>query len=305
MKLRIAELEEAYSVMSRICAGGGASLETENLRGQGSMGGDSFALTGVDWTGWKGRIDLEHVTVAGHSFGGVTAIDAGRRPDQFPWAKQIILYDIWRFALQIHPRLNSVQMHLHLYSKPLSPPEKAIQGQISATPLLCVNSEAFMYWNENYQAPVEICNEVQEAGSPSWLLTIRRTAHLTQTDLSLIFRNATSELLKRTASPARAIDLSVAASLEFLLRMLPTALSDQLADFFQGRGILAAEIDHHASSDRQPDPKNTAMRLQIKKEVLIRLKGGVRKQQDANRETLLEPPSDEIWTHVKPREGER
>ncbi len=101
VELRLAELEEAFYILSRICAGAGEALAQLNLRGQGYMGGNPFGLAGVDWAGWKGRINLDHVTIAGHSFGGATVVEASRQPHRFPWAKQVIIYDIWRFVIPI------------------------------------------------------------------------------------------------------------------------------------------------------------------------------------------------------------
>ena len=109
LELRLAELEEAYHIMSCICAGEGESLDQLNLRGQESMGGNPFGLAGVDWAGWKGRIDLDHVTLAGHSFGGATVVEASRHPDRFPWAKQRIIYDVWRLVTYARPHVEGVQ----------------------------------------------------------------------------------------------------------------------------------------------------------------------------------------------------
>ncbi len=161
-----------------------------------------------------------------------------------------------------------------------------------------------MYWTENLEATTEICNQVQEGGSPSWLLTVRGTTHFTLTDISLLYSKGMSRFLKRTADPMRALDLSVGASLEFLLRTLAVPLRDSLAEVFQDRGMLDAELDVCRSSDQRPDPKYTGMRLKLKKEARYRALLRLRREQREQRNHLHEPANGEIWMHVKPSTSE-
>ncbi|EHK96288.1 putative Platelet-activating factor acetylhydrolase [Glarea lozoyensis 74030] len=65
----------------------------------------------------------------GHSFGAATTIEVLRHQDRFKYVGQGIIYDIWGAAIQ--------------------PPEEE-PGHRIHTPLLGINSEAFMYWNDNF-----------------------------------------------------------------------------------------------------------------------------------------------------------
>jgi platelet-activating factor acetylhydrolase len=102
IQLRLAEIQEAYHVMTLIHDNQGESVAAANLRLKlpGQNGGSSRGLRGVDWSGWKSRFHLKQVTMMGHSFGGVTTVEVLRHQDQFPYIGQGIIYDIWGQAIQ-------------------------------------------------------------------------------------------------------------------------------------------------------------------------------------------------------------
>ena len=124
--LRLAEIEEAYYVMTLIHDGHGAEVAASNLRlkSAGGKGGSSRGLRGVEWASWKDRFHLQQVTMVAHSFGGATAVEVLRHKGRFEYIGQGIIYDIWGAAIR--------------------PPEDRPEHRIH-TPLLCINSEAFMY----------------------------------------------------------------------------------------------------------------------------------------------------------------
>lgn len=95
IELRLAEIEEAYYVLSEICRGNGQEIADKNLRRKGSIGGSSRGLDGVNWLEWQGRFDLKNVTMTGHSFGAATTVNVLRRSETFGFISQGLIYDIW------------------------------------------------------------------------------------------------------------------------------------------------------------------------------------------------------------------
>jgi platelet-activating factor acetylhydrolase len=89
IELRMAEIEEAYEIMCQICAGNGQVIYDRNLRHKGFKGySSSRGLEGVDWEQWKGRVRLDHVTAAGHSFGAATVAEVMRDEERFNYISQ-------------------------------------------------------------------------------------------------------------------------------------------------------------------------------------------------------------------------
>jgi platelet-activating factor acetylhydrolase len=95
IELRLCELEEAYRVLKKICAGDGEEISQQNLRGAGYVGGTSRGLEGVDWAGWKNRFHIDKMTMAGHSFGAATVVEVLRHTERFKNVQAGIIYDIW------------------------------------------------------------------------------------------------------------------------------------------------------------------------------------------------------------------
>jgi len=203
IELRLAELEEAYAVMNEICDGDGQKVEDRNLRTEGYKASSSHGLKGVDWDRWKNRFDLNHVTACGHSFGAATVTEMLRHDDRFNYIGQGIIYDIWGAGT--------------------TPAEEEAPHHRIHAPLLAVNSEAFTYWRENFELVESLIKEAQAepSPSPSWLLTLRGTVHVSQSDFSLLYDHVCSIFLKMVANPRRALDLNINASLEFLSHVPP------------------------------------------------------------------------------------
>lgn len=106
-----------------ICAGNGEQIQRQNRRGEGYLGGTSRGLNGVDWARWKHRFHVDKYTLAGHSFGAATVVEALRNTDRFKNVSAGIIYDIW--------------------GAPVKPPAEEPEHRIHL-PLLGINSEAFM-----------------------------------------------------------------------------------------------------------------------------------------------------------------
>ena len=215
IQLRLAEIEEAYRVMTLIHTGKGDSVAKANLRekDQGRIGGTSRGLKGVNWHAWKERFHLQQVTMLGHSFGAATTVEVLRHQDRFQYIGQGIIYDIWGAAIQ--------------------PPEDQPDHRIK-TPLLGINSEAFMYWPDNFESVMALCHEAKDQNQLVWLMTVRGSVHISQSDFSLLYPRVSSILLKMTVNPRRAIDLNINASLEFLKQVMVGRGGNYSPDTFMG-----------------------------------------------------------------------
>ncbi|KAK7623663.1 hypothetical protein IWX50DRAFT_690589 [Phyllosticta citricarpa] len=121
-----------------------------------------------------------------------------------------------------------------------------------SSPLLGINSEAFTYWPSNFATASSLIHEAQRSASraPSWLLSLRGTVHISQTDFSLLYPHACALALKMTANPARAMDINVNASLEFLCAVLPKRLSAVFANAMANERVLDAPLLHSVPISR-------------------------------------------------------
>jgi platelet-activating factor acetylhydrolase len=302
IQLRLAEIEEAYHVMTLIHEGHGCKVAASNLRlkSADNKGGSSRGLRGVDWASWKNRFHLRQVTILGHSFGAATAVEVLRHQDRFQFIGQGIIYDIWGAAIQ--------------------PPEDKPEHRIRA-PLLGINSEAFMYWPDNFESVMRLCKEAKDQDALVWLMTVRGSVHISQSDFSLLYPRLASLLMKMTANPQRAIDLNINASLEFLKIVMPARISAM------NRGtnehLLEISTLEKLPEDHRPNQKYTAVRLRIPHEMRIRLtpqwaRSYVRHKKDKvkNRSKPKDPSGnvlegledlevgEEVWMHVAPTKDE-
>ncbi|KAK0925728.1 hypothetical protein LTR91_025755 [Friedmanniomyces endolithicus] len=286
--LRMAEIEEAYGVMCQLHRGEGEELAKRNMRRDGFKGSSSRGLEGVDWARWKNRFCLDDVTACGHSFGAATVTEMLRHTDRFTWISQGIIYDIWGAG-----------------TRPL---EQETQDHRISKPLLAINSEAFTYWPSNYELVKSLIIEAEEdpQASPAWLMTLRGTVHISQSDFSLLYPNICSLFLKMVANPRRALDLNINASLEFLALVLPQNLA-QVNRAYKNEGLLETEphpLEHIPSIQmHRPNEKWVAARLQIKHESLFRLSPKLYwklKRRKAAKEGRRPETGDEVWLHIKP-----
>ncbi|KAF2435399.1 hypothetical protein EJ08DRAFT_656408 [Tothia fuscella] len=240
LEMRLAEIEEAYKVLKTISEGNGAQIGQKNLRRKGFKASSSRGLEGINWDLWKDTFYLDEVTMLGHSFGAATTIEVLRNAERFKFVGQ-------------------------------GPNEE--YHQIS-NPLLGINSEAFMYWQTNFDTVRSLVEEAKSEeeshGAPSWLLTM-------------------------TANPQRAIDLNIGASLEFLKAVMK-GRSAIITRTMRDEGILQIPTLEKVLTERRPASKWTAVRLKIlhqfRQRVVPKLERKLR------RKTAAFEPSDEIWMHV-------
>jgi platelet-activating factor acetylhydrolase len=189
IELRLAEIEEAYKILRSIRDGDGELIAQQNLRRAGHIGSSSRGLEGVDWKLWKHRFHSERITVAGHSFGAATVVEILRNTnDRFTHVEQGIIYDIW--------------------GAPVKPAAQDPAHRI-CRPLLGINSEAFMYWRENFDSVMSLMEEAREQGAPAFLCTVRGSVHISQSDFSILYPHYCSFFLKSTVNARRAVDLNI------------------------------------------------------------------------------------------------
>ena len=290
VELRMAEIEEAMKVLRIIAAGDGEQIATRNLRRKGFKGASSFGLEGVDWASWKGRITLDHITACGHSFGAATVVEMLRSHERFPYFEQGIIYDIWGAGTR--------------------PPSEEDPDHRVQVPLLAINSEAFTYWPVNFEKVDALVKEAQAGPikAPAWLMTVRGTVHISQSDFVILYPNLCSLFLKAVASPRRALDININASLEFLKQVMPHDLCGGFRSF-DNENILESDtspLEQIPSSQlHRPDDKWVAARLKIRHEWAYRISPKLfrrLKRAKAQREGRDGDTGNEVWLHSKPDE---
>ena len=291
VELRMAELEEAMKVMRIIASGNGQQIADRNLRRKGFKGASSFGLEGVDWAGWKGRVKLDHITACGHSFGSATVVEMLRSHDRFPYFTQAIILDIWGAG-----------------TRPASDDDPDHRVQV---PLLAINSEAFTYWPVNFEKVDALVKEAQEGSgkAPAWLMTVRGTVHISQSDFVLLYPNLCSLFLKTVASPRRALDININASLEFLKQVMPHDLTGGFRSF-DNENLLQSDLSPleqiPSSQLHRPNDKWVAARLKIRHEWAYRISPKLFrkvKRAKAQHEGKDGDTGNEVWLHSKPDEA--
>lgn len=277
LKLRQAKVEEAFEIIRAINDGRGADVAVANLRKAGAIGASSRGLDGVDWTSWKGRIDIYQGTMLGHSFGAATTVEILRHSDRFSWVKQGISYDIW--------------------SAPVKPASD-FENRITA-PILGIKSEAFMYWKENLDAAQSLCREAERTGALSWLMTIRGTVHMAQSDFCLLYPHLAALFLKQTLKPQRAIDLNVNASLEFLSLVMPQPLAP-FHRSLQNEKLLELACIFEVPTEHRPKEKYVASRLKRSHNYRWRFLPKLWRRLKPTDGVVSDNP--EVWMHIAPTE---
>ncbi|KAM0335437.1 hypothetical protein ACHAQA_000483 [Verticillium albo-atrum] len=289
IEMRMAEMEEAFHVVSQINNGYGNDVAAANLRRQGNAASSSKGLSGIRWGDWTGRMFTENVTIMGHSFGGATTVQCLRKTS-LSWIGQGIILDAWG---------------------PATP--AAGEGRISK-PLLSIGSEAFMHWDDNFNRLVNLCHEAREENPEAlvWMLTIRGSTHLSQTDFAVLYSTWMDLLAKTLVNPMRAIYLTIAPSLEFLKMTLPQEQSAN--DLWIDEQILKtmqapAKPQAAMGQEHRPSDKWIAVRLKVDNEVSLRARSWFRRKtkalgregsDDVSGGLMDWEKGDEVWMHFSP-----
>ncbi|KAG9242444.1 platelet-activating factor acetylhydrolase, isoform II-domain-containing protein [Calycina marina] len=299
LQLRLAEIEEAYHVMKLIHAGRGDEVAAANLRWKdenvSNQGGSSRGLKGVDWKAWESRFHLRQVTMLGHSFGGATTIEVLRYKNRFNFIGQGIIYDVWGVVIQ----------------RSKEDPKHRIDA-----PMLGIMSEAFMYWPDNLDSIMSLCREAKEHDALVWLMTVRGSIHLSQSDFAILYPRIASLALKMTVNSQRALDLNINASLEFLRLVMPATTSSMNRG--TDEGLLDVQQLEKIPSHRRPTEEWTGFRLRIPHEAAVRLtphwirRHRAKKLRAEGKVVPRDPKGkalvglqdleggDEVWMHVAP-----
>lgn len=145
--------------------------------------------------------------------------------------------------------------------------------------------------------------EAQESGAPAYLLTVRGSVHISQSDFSLLYKGITDLLLKATVDPQRAIDLNISASLEFLRLVAPdvgagkTLINRCMTD----EGLLETELLEEVPNEHRPTDQWIAARLKVPHEFRTRLRARHLKRLKRNEKGENNySTGDEVWMHFKP-----
>jgi platelet-activating factor acetylhydrolase len=211
-----------------------------------------------------------------------------RHADRFQYFSQGIIYDIWGAG-----------------TKPLE--QESSEHRIQA-PLLAINSEAFTYWPKNYELVESLVQEAQaEPGpAPSWMMTVRGTVHISQSDFTLLYPHICSLFLKAVADPQRAIDLNINASLEFLSHVLPERMA-QVSRAYRNEDLLKSHprpLESISEAElHRPSDKWVGARIRIQHETVFRISPKLFRKIKRHRAEQNGEAHDtyaEIWLHAKP-----
>ena len=157
-----------------------------------------------------------------------------------------------------------------------------------------------MYWPENFNVAKTICEEVRENGKLCWLMTVRGTVHISQSDFCILYPHIANVVLKTTMEHTRAIDLNIDASLDFLSRVLP--LKDMpFHRLRRDKNLLDLPCLDQMPTEHQPSKKYMALRLKIEHETWKRVRGKTRHRDWKKK---LAAGQEEVWLHVKPSASE-
>jgi platelet-activating factor acetylhydrolase len=132
--------------------------------------------------------------------------------------------------------------------------------------------------------------------------------HISQSDFVLLYPNLCSLFLKAVASPRRALDININASLEFLKQVLPADLTGGFRSF-DNEGILQSDLSPleqiPSTQLHRPDDKWVAARLKIRHEWAYRISPKLfrrLKRAKAQREGKADDTGNEVWLHSRPDE---
>ena len=156
LSFREAEIEEAVRVLRQIKNGKGAEIFDQNLRNEGQ-----------DLAEWAGRLNVDEMVMAGHSFGATGALQAlkGGLTEKRPFIGGIVL----------DPGKQSGRLNHDV-----------------DVPLLIVHSNSWsskysvFYGRAHFDIIRALVEENNEKGNPSWFMTSIGTTHPSVTDAPIL-----------------------------------------------------------------------------------------------------------------------
>ena len=207
LDFRQAEIHDTLRVLRRINNGKGESVYQRNTREEG-----------LDLENWIGRLNMNEVTMGGHSFGGTAALQALRPSSGLPFKGGIVL-----------------------------DPGKS-SGPLNAdidVPLLIIHSNSWsrtrsiFYGRPHFDVVKELVQGVLARGKGAWFLTSLGTTHPSVTDAPLIEPLLLSMTTGSTIDVKEGVEQYVMASHEFL-RYQHTG---------ERTGLLAQNVSHPEYKD--------------------------------------------------------
>ena len=166
-----------------------------------------------------------------------------------------------------------------------------------------------MYWENNWNAVMSVMNEASEHGAPAYLLTVRGSVHISQSDFSIMYKHVASLALKATVHPLRAIDLNISASLEFLRLVIPDTGGGKsiINRCMTDEKILEIPVLDKMPDDHRPSDTWIGARLRIPHELRRRVASGLQrkfKRKVRGGTGTEHATGDEMWCHYKPTDEE-
>jgi platelet-activating factor acetylhydrolase len=162
-----------------------------------------------------------------------------------------------------------------------------------------------MYWQKNWDAAMSLMKEASEHGAPAYLLTVRGSIHINQSDFSILYKHVSSFFMKATVHPQRAIDLNVSTSLEFLRLVTPDSGGGKsiISRCMTDEKILDTPVMEDTPNDHRPNDEWIAARLRVDNEFRKRIAAGVQRKFKRNFQGGMGTgytTSDEMWCFHKP-----
>jgi platelet-activating factor acetylhydrolase len=162
-----------------------------------------------------------------------------------------------------------------------------------------------MYWQKNWDAAMSLMKEASEHGAPAYLLTVRGSIHINQSDFSILYKHVSSLFMKATVHPQRAIDLNVSTSLEFLRMVTPDSGGGKsiISRCMTNEKILDTPLMEDTPNDHRPSDQWIAARLRVDNEFRKRVAAGLQRKFRRNFQGGMGTgytTSDEMWCFYKP-----
>lgn len=150
-----------------------------------------------------------------------------------------------------------------------------------------------------------LMKEASEHGAPAYLLTVRGSVHINQSDFSILYEHVSSLFMKATVHPQRAIDLNVSTSLEFLKLVTPESGGGKslINRCMTNENILETPLLEEIPEEHRPDDQWIAARLRVDNEFRKRIAASIQRKFKRNFQGGMGTgytTSDEMWCFYKP-----
>lgn len=204
LEMRQLEVEETYQVLKEINEGNGGEIFNANSRDEGE-----------DLSSWKDRLDFDHLTVGGHSFGATLALRTlkGAPSEKFP-AQGVIALDPGKSSGPLNHEIEVPTLIIH--SDSWSRKHTIFTGR------------------PHFDVVKGLADDIIQRGKDAWFMTSVGTSHPSVTDAPLIEPLLLSWTTGATIDVKEGVQQYVLTSLEFL---------KFLQDGYK-RGILQESVSH-------------------------------------------------------------